>query len=143
MVTAKEKLEGFIDKLESRGYEIEPVSKKPQVYRIDGELVNIRSRGNSKAIAGGKGFWYSVSFSVLPQVKWVIYLAANSDHFFMFPSSFLVGLQDRMYPDTKNIGVGVFDIDSSEGYLVLKGGDLKPAWTYEYDLNDRQLYPHF
>ena len=140
---AKEKLEDFINKLESRGYEVREVSKKPQIYSINGELVNIRSRGKSKEIAGGRGFWYSVTFSVLQYVKWVIYLTTDSDHFMMFPSSFLDSLKDRMYPDRKNAGVGVFDIDWDNEMIVLKEGEVIRVGEYYHDLTDEDYYPRF
>jgi len=140
---AGEKLEDFINKLESMGCEVKPVSKKPQIYRINGELVNIRSRGKSKRVAGGTGFWYNVSFSVLEEVNSVIYLMTDSDYFVKFPSSFLERLEDRMYPDSKNVGVGVFDIDWTEGYLVLKGGELEPIWDYLHGLSDPDILQVF
>jgi len=142
-IQAKEKLEDFINKLASLRYEVREVSKKPQIYSINGKLVNIRSRGMSKRIAGGMGFWYSVSFSVLKEVKWVIYLMTNSDDFVMLPSSFLDSLKDRMHPDRKNPGVGVFDIDWTEGYLVLKDGKLERICDRIYNLSDRDFIQVF
>ena len=142
-VQAEEKLEDFINKLTSRGYEVEKVSKKPQIYSINGARVNIRSRGKSKEIAGGRGFWYSVHFSVLQDVKWVIYLTTDSDHFMMFPSSFLDSQKDRMYPDRKNAGVGVFDIDWDNEMIVLKEGEIKRIGEYYHNLRDREDYPRF
>ena len=143
MVTTKEKLEGFIDKLESLRYEIEPVSKKPQVYRIDGELVNIRSRSRIDQRTRGRRLWYSVSFSVLQEVKWIIYLTTDSDHFIMLRSRFLDNLRDRMLPDSKNAGVGVFDIDWDNQFIVIKDGKLEPIEEYYYDLSDPRYYPSF
>ena len=68
--------------------------------------MNIRSRGKFKeTVDGSKRFWYSVAFSVLRDVKWVIYLMTDSDYFVMFPSSFLESLTDRMYPDRSKAGV--------------------------------------
>ncbi len=100
-IQAEEKLEGFISKLESLGYRVTKVDKKPQIYCINDELVNIRSRGKSQETTYGRRFWYSVAFSVLQYVKWVIYITTDSDYFIMFPSSFLESLKDRMYPDRK------------------------------------------
>ncbi len=51
-VQAKEKLEDFINKLASLGYEVRSVRKKPQIYSVNNELVNIRSRGK---ISGDHG----------------------------------------------------------------------------------------
>jgi len=140
---AEEKLEDFINKLASLGYEVREVSKKPQIYSINGELVNIRSRGKSKEIAGGKGFWYSVHFSVLQKVKWVIYLTTDSDHFMMLPSSFLESLRDRMYPYRRNAGVGVFDIDWDEQAMVLRQGEIVRIYDYYHNLIDQEDYPRF
>lgn len=142
-IQAKEKLEDFINKLESLECEVREVNKKPQIYSINGELVNIRSRGRSKRIAGGTGFWYNVSFSVLEEVNSVIYLMTDSDYFVKFPSSFLERLKDRMYPDSKNVGVRVFDIDWTEGYLVLKGGELERIWDYIHGLSDPDIVQVF
>ena len=142
-IQAKEKLEDFINKLESLGCRVSKVRNKPQIYSINGTLVNIRSRGTSKRIAGGMGFWYSVSFSVLEQVKWVIYLTTEPYYFVMLRSSFMNSLRDRMYPDNKNAGVGVFDIDWTEGYLVLKDGELERIWDNLYDLNDPDIIQVF
>ncbi len=140
---AEEKLEDFINKLESLGYRIQKVRKKPQIYSINDELVNIRSRGKSQETTYGRRFWYSVTFSVLQYVKWVIYLTTDSDHFMMFPSSFLDSHKDRMYPDRKNAGVGVFDIDWDNEMIVLKEGEVKRVGEYYHDLTDEDYYPRF
>ncbi len=138
-VQAKEKLEGFIDKLVSKGCEVRAVRKRPQIYSINGKLFNIRSRGMSKKIGGGTGFWYSVSFSVLQEVNGIIYLMTNSDYFIMLRSNFLEQLKDRMYLDRSKPNVGVFDIDWTEGYLVLKGGELERIWDCLHDINDPNI----
>ncbi len=143
-VQAKEKLEDFINKLASSGYEVSEVSKKPQMYSINGELVNIRSRGKSKETADGSSlFWYSVAFSVLEDVKWVIYLTTESDYFVMFPSSFLESLKDRVYPDSKNAGVGVFDIDWDSMMIELKQGERISIDDYYHNLIYLEDYPTF
>ncbi len=143
-IQAKESLEGFINKLMSLGYRVTKVSKKPQIYSINGELVNIRSRGKSKEPAdGSRLFWYSVAFSVLQDVKWVIYITTDSDYFFMFPSSFLESLKDRMYPDRRNAGVGVFDIDWDNEMIVLKEGEIISIHDYYHQLDDPEYYPRF
>jgi len=140
---AEEKLEDFINKLESLGYRIQKVRKKPQIYSINDELVNIRSRGKSQETTYGRRFWYSVTFSVLQYVKWVIYLTTDSDHFMMFPSSFLDSHKDCMYPDRKNAGVGVFDIDWDNEMIVLKEGEVIRVGEYYHDLTDEDYYPRF
>jgi len=142
-VQAKEKLEDFINKLASSGYEVRAVRKKPQIYSLNDELVNIRSRGKSQETTYGRRFWYSVTFSVLQYVKWVIYLTTDSDHFMMFPSSFLGSLKDRMYPDRRNAGVGVFDIDWDNEMIVLKEGKVIRVGEYYHDLTDEDYYPRF
>ncbi len=76
-IRSEGKLDNFISKLMLLGYGVREVSKKPQIYSIDGEFVNIRSRGNSKEDVDGRQFWYSVTFSVLQEVKWVIYIKQN------------------------------------------------------------------
>ena len=142
-VQAEEKLEGFINKLASLGYRVTEVYRKPQIYSINGELVNIRSRGKSKETTHGRQFWYSVTFSVLQEVRWVIYLTTDSDYFMMFPSSFLESLKERMYPDKKNAGVGVFDIDWDNEMIVLKEGEIIRIGEYYHNLRDREDYPRF
>ena len=142
-IQAEEKLESFISKLASMGYEVREVRKKPQIYSVNGELVNIRSRGRSQETTYGRRFWYSVTFSVLQDTKWVIYLTTDSDHFMMFPSSFLVSLKDRMYPDRKSAGVGVFDIDWDNEMIVLKEGEVIRVGEYYHDLTDEDYYPTF
>ena len=142
-IQAEEKLEGFISKLESLGYRVRKVPKKPQIYSINDELVNIRSRGKSQETTYGRRFWYSVTFSVLQYVKWVIYLTTDSDHFMMFPSSFLDSHKDRMYPDRKNAGVGVFDIDWDEETITLKQGEIVSVSDYYHQLDDPEYYPRF
>lgn len=68
-IQTERKLEDFINKMISLGYNVTELRKKPRIYSINGELVNIRCRGKSKEIAGGRGFWYSVTFNVLQEVK--------------------------------------------------------------------------
>jgi len=142
-VQAEEKLEGFINKLASLGYEVREVRKKPRIYSINGELVNIRSRTTFDQRTYGRRFWYSVHFSVLQEVKWVIYLTTGSDYFTMFPSSFLESLKERVYPDKKNAGVGVFDIDWDNEMIVLKQGEVIDIGEYYHNLIHPADYPRF
>ncbi len=60
----------------------------------------------------------------------------------MLPSSFLKSVKDRMYPDMKNVGVGVFDIDWDNLMIKLKG---KPESIGEYyhNLIHKEDYPKF
>ena len=141
---AKEKKEDFINKLESLGYRVTEVRKKPQIYSINGELVNIRSRSKSKKPAGGNRlFWYSIAFSVLQEVKWVIYITTEPDYFVMLPSSFLDSLKDRMYPDRNKADVGVFDIDWDGLAIELKQGERISIYEYYQNLTGSQDYPIF
>ena len=131
---AEEKLEGFVNKLRSLGYRIEEVRKRPQIYSINGELVNIRSRSKDRNAVYGRSFWYDVAFSVLHEVKWVIYLMTESDYFVMFPSSFLESIKDRMYPARNRAGVGVFDIDWDNLMIVLEQGERISIGEYSHNL---------
>lgn len=141
---AKEKLEGFINKLASLGYVVREVRKKPQIYSINDELVNIRSRGKFRVTSNGnRRFWYSVTFSVLQYVKWVIYITTESDYFFMLPSSFLESLRDRMYPDRSKAGVGVFDIDWDNMTIDLKQDKRISIDDYYHNFNHKENYPRF
>jgi hypothetical protein len=143
-IQAKEKLEDFINKLESRGYRVTEVQNKPQIYSINGELVNIRSRGKSRETADrSRLFWYSVAFSVLEDVKWVIYITTGPDYFVMLPSSFLESLRGRMYPDSSKAGVGVFDIDWDSMTIELKQGERISIDRYYHNLIHRKDYPRF
>jgi len=125
------------------GYEVREVRKKPRIYSINGELVNIRSRTTFDQRTYGRRFWYSVHFSVLQEVKWVIYLTTGSDYFTMFPSSFLESLKERVYPDKKNAGVGVFDIDWDNEMIVLKQGEVIDIGEYYHNLIHPADYPRF
>ena len=87
-IQTEEKFEDFINKLALLGYSVTEVRKKPRIYSVNGKLVNIRCRGKSKEIAGGRGFWYNVSFNVLKEVKWVIYLTTTSEYFSCCPAIF-------------------------------------------------------
>ena len=143
-IEAEEKLEGFINKLESLGYEVRKFSKKPQIYYNKREHVNIRSRGKSRETAdGSRLFWYSVTFSVLEEVKWVIYMMTESDYFVMLPTSLLESLRDRMYPDESKAGVGVFDIDWDSLAIELKQGERISIGEYYHNLRHRENYPRF
>lgn len=135
------KLEDFINRLTSKGYNVQPGPKKPQIYIIDGKPVNIRCRGKSKTIADGRGFWYSVSFNVLREVKGVVYITTGPDYLFMFPSNFLESLKDRMYQDKSKAGVGIFDLDWDKQEMILKGNpepisEYYCNLVYQYDFPD-------
>ena len=126
------------------GYRVTEVRKKPQIYSINGELVNICSRGRAKKTVGGNRlFWYSVAFSVLQDVKWVIYMTTESDYFVMLPSSFLESLKDHMYPDRSKAGVGVFDIDWDNTTIELKQGEIISIDDYYHNLIHLEDYPRF
>jgi len=143
-ISAQAKLKGFITKLASLGYRVIEISKKPQVYSIDNKLVNIRSRARPrKTVSGNRSFWYSVAFSVLPKVKWVIYIATNSDYFVMLPSGFLDGLKCHMYPDRRNTEIGVFDIDWDSLAIELSQGERISIREYYHNLIEPECYPNF
>ena len=143
-IQSEEKLEDFINKLESLGYRIQGVRKKPQIYSINGELVNIRSRGKHKDTAdGSRLFWYNIAFSVLQEVKWVIYMTTTPDYFVMLPSSFLESRKDRMYADKKKADVGVFDIDWDGLAIELSQGERVSIGDYYHNLIDPEDYPRF
>ena len=142
--SAKDKLEGFINKLRFLGYEIELYSNKPQIYKIDGELVNVRSRGKYKQPTDtSRIFWYSVAFSVLQEVKWVIYLTTEPDYFVMLPSSLLKNLIGYMYSDFHKSDVGIFDIDWDNLDIVLKQGKREPIGSFYHNLVHKEDYPRF
>ncbi len=135
---AKEKLEGLLRGLALSGHTVREVSKKPQVYSIDGHLVNIRSRGKlRRAAEGDRQFWYSVAFSVLEKVQWVIFMTTEANYFVMLPSDFLDSLKDRMYPDRSTEGLkGVFDIDWDQLEMVLRGGERVSINDYYQNLDE-------
>jgi hypothetical protein len=137
------KLRAFINKLASLGYGVREVRKNPQIYSINDELVNIRSRSKHRNAAYGRSFWYDISFSVLHEVKWVIYLTTESDYFVKLPSSFLESIKDRMYLPRNKAGVGVFDIDWDNLKIVLKQGELISIDRYYNNLIEQECYPEF
>jgi hypothetical protein len=140
---SEDKLEEFINKLESRVCRFKIDKRKPRIYFFNDERVNIRCRGKTKKIADGRGLWYSVSFNVLREVERVIYIGTSSDYFFMFPSSFLESLKDRMYSDKRNAGVGIFDIDYDSEMMVLKQGELISINEYYFNLIYQDDFPQF
>ncbi len=142
-INAEEKLEGFISKLALLGYRTREVRKKPQIYSINGEPVNIRCRGKSRGTADGRRFWYSIAFSVLQEVSWVIYITTESDYFVMLPSNFLNSLKDLMYPDRRNTEIGVFDIDWDSLEIVLRQGERISINEYYHNLLEPECYPRF
>jgi len=143
-INAEAKLNGFINRLASLGYGVREVSKKPQIYSINDQLVNIRSRAKPReTVSESRSFWYSVAFSVLPKVKWVVYIATNSDYFVMLPSGFLDGLKGRMYPDRRNTEIGVFDIDWDGLAIELSRGERISISEYYHNLIESECYPEF
>ena len=143
-INAEAKLKGFITKLASLGYRVREVSKRPQIYSINDELVNIRSRGKPRVTAdGNKSFWYSIAFSALRKVKWVIYITTNSDYFVMLPSSFLDNLKNRMYPDESKAETRVFDIDWDSLAIELSQGERISIREYYHNLIEPECYPNF
>ena len=139
---AKAKLRAFINKLASLGYGVREVRKNPQIYSINDELVNIRSRGKPRVTAdGNKSFWYSIAFSVLRKVKWVIYITTNSDYFVMLPSSFLDNLKNRMYPDESKAETRVFNIDWDSLAIELSQGERISIREYYHNLIEPECYP--
>jgi hypothetical protein len=142
---AEAKLRAFITKLASlEEYRVTEVSRKPQIYSINTELVNIRSRGKPRETAdGNRSFWYDVAFSVLPKVKWVIYIATDSDYFVMLPGSFLDSLKDHMYPNMRNAGTGVFYIDWDSLAIELSQGERISISEYYHNLIEPECYPEF
>ena len=136
------KPEDFLDRLESLGYLVTRVTKRPSICSINGARVNTRSKSRARETNSGRSFFYSITYSVLQEVRWVIYITTDADHFFMFPSSFLGNLRERMYPDRKNANVGVFDLDWDNLGIVLRDGEVSIG-EYYHDLVDRENYPDF
>jgi len=142
--TSKDNIQNFVDKLVSLGYTVSEISKKPQVYSINGKSVNIRSRGKSVQLAdGSRVFWYSIAFSVIPIVDFVIYLMTSPDYFIMVPSQFLGNLKEYMYPDYSKNGVGIFTINWDSLEIQLKHGQVKSLDNYYHNLICRDDYPIF
>ena len=82
----EDKIDKFIIKLKSLGYTVRFVSKKPQYYEIDGELVNLRCTRTMKEDAyKSRKFLYSVNYNVLREARWFLYLMTEADYFVMFP----------------------------------------------------------
>jgi len=143
-VSCKKKVRDLLHELRSLGYSVEEVSKRPQVYSIDNELVNVRCRGKTRENTYGEDrvFWYSVSFNVLQDVKWVLYLTTTSDYFVMLPSEFLESLEDDMYDDHSKDSTGIFNIDWDGLTIELRDKtiDLMP---YYHNLLEEECYPKF
>jgi hypothetical protein len=142
-IGAETKLAGFVTKLASLGYEVREVSKKPQIYSINGEPVNIRSRSKHRNAAYGRSFWYDIPFSVLHGVTSVVYLMTESDYFVKFPATFLESVKDRIYLAENKAGVGVFDIDWDNPKIVLKQGEVVGIGQYYHNLTEPECYPEF
>lgn len=142
-ISAQAKLKDFIIKLASLGYRVREVSEKPRIYSINDKLVNIRSRSKHRNAGYGRPFWYDISFGILHEVKWVIYLMTESDYFVKLPSSFLESVKDRMYLPRNKAGVGVFDIDWDNLKIVLKQGELIGIDRYYSNLIEQECYPEF
>jgi hypothetical protein len=141
---AEDKREEFLDKLASLGYGVDQVSKRPQVYLINGRRVNIRSRSISKGDAtGSRLFWYDVSTNILEDVDLVIYLMTKPDYFVMIPSSFLADLVDRMYRAEDIRSKRVFDIDWDDLTLVLQEGERVDIYCFHHNLIHEEDYPEF
>jgi len=137
------KLVGFVTKVVSLGYGVREISKKPQIYSINDELVNIRSRSKHRNAAYGRSLWYDIPFSVLHEVNWAIYLMTEPDYFVQLPTSFLDSIKDRMYLAENRAGVGVFDIDWDNLKIVLRQGELVSIGQYYHNLVERECYPKF
>jgi hypothetical protein len=107
--SAKEKVEAFLDKLTAFGYKVEWQSDRPQVYRIDGKRVNVRSTVNIREEAHGViTIWYDVSEGVLSEVDYVAYITTTPDYFVLIPSDFLAGVYDEMYHANGKAGTRSF-----------------------------------
>jgi hypothetical protein len=141
---AEDKREEFLDKLVSLGYSVDQVSKRPQIYLINGRRVNIRSRSISKGDATrSRLFWYDISTNVLEDVDLVIYLMTEPDYFVMIPSSFLADLVDRMYQAEDIRSKRVFDIDWDDLTLVLQEGERVDIYSFHHNLIHEEDYPDF
>ena len=140
---AEEKREEFLNKLALLGYDVEQVSKRPQIYRINGHLVNIRSSTRPRNELGDRCFWYDISLNVLRKVEFVIYLTTEPDYFVMFPSSFLASLVDRMYRRKDRESTRIFDIDWDALDIILQGGEWVNIEKFYCDLKDKNESPKF
>ncbi len=139
-----EKIDKFINKLTSLGYTVRFVSKKPQYYEIDGQLVNLRcTRTMKEDSSRSRKFLYSVNYNAMREARWFIYLMTESDYFIMFPREFLCLLYERMYPDHSKPNEGVFDIEWDEMTINLQGGEKEDINPYYHNLIHKEDYPDF
>ena len=140
---AEDKREEFLDKLVSLGYSVEQVSKRPQLYKIDGRRVNIRSRSIARDAYSSRRFWYDVNTNVLKDVDLVIYLTTEPDYFVMMPSAFLDDLVDRMYTAKGRGSARVFDINWDQLTIVLQDGEEVDINRFYHNLKNEEDYPRF
>lgn len=144
----KDKIKRFISKLIDLGFGVHEASQKPQIYIINSKLVNLRCRSKEREMSEGskiledRAYWYSISFNVLQEVDWVIYLMTTSDYFIMLPSSFLNDIKERMYCDYSKKDVGIFDINWDGLLIELKDGVVDISHYY-HNLLDESNYPKF
>ncbi len=139
-----DKIDQFIHKLTSLGYAARFVSKKPQYYEIDGQLVNLRcTRMMKKDSYGSRKFWYSVNYNALREARWFLYLMTEADYFVMFPREFLYLLYERMYPNHKMPNEGVFDIEWDEMRIKLQDGEYEDINPYYHNLIHKEDFPDF
>jgi hypothetical protein len=97
--------------------------------------VNIRTRGKTRpTLRNGRRFWYSIAFSVIKEVPYVLYITTDADPFIVLPSSLLDSHKERMYPDNKS-STGVFDINWDDSTLKLRNGF---EGVYCYSLKEKE-----
>lgn len=141
---ANDKREGFIDKLSSLGIKVEEISRKPIVYRVNGRLVNVRSRDVPRVAPDGtRRFWYSLSTNVLEDVDLVIYLTTEPDYFVMIPSGFLANYVDKMSVANGQPATRVFDVDWDNLQLILNEGLRVDIDRFYCNLVHEVDYPQF
>lgn len=101
----------FIGNLVSLGYKIEIVSHRPQIYKINEVLVNIRSTSNIKNLNTGQIFWYDVRWDVLTQVEFVIFIMTSPEYLLKIPTQVLKDFYPNMYPSRKSTKAKSFMIN--------------------------------
>ncbi len=138
------KVNQFIANLKPLGYSVTKFAKMPQVYSIDGRLVNVRCRRKARITDsyGSRSFWYDVSFRVLNEVDWVLYLMTEPSYFVNFPAAYLSQLSDQMYAPSRSRIKGVFDIRWDDLTLGLRDTEVDIS-AFAGDLMNRESYPRF
>lgn len=112
------KRQKLIDSLIAIGLNVREISKRPLLFKVNKNIVNIRTNYKYKNKPTGEEFWYDVNKTALQKADYVLYQMINEKYFLFISSDFLLENWDNFYTSKSSDNNRNFMIEWDELSIV-------------------------